>query len=87
MSKDILAELQDELRKLTQEELNKVMQALEENKLPPLPMLPHKVLKRVNEVVRNHQLTPEEFEYLLEAQQVPNRRELAENYRQSMEQE
>ena len=86
MAKEILEELLDELRQLKQDELEKVSKALEEKKLPPLPMKPHTVLKKINEVVRNHQLTPEEYAYLLETQQVPNRKELVESYAASMKQ-
>ena len=68
MAKDILTDLREGLQEMTKEEMQRVIEAVEAEKIPPLPMTPLKVMKKVYEIARHHQMTAEEFAILLEFQ-------------------
>ncbi|MBQ2854209.1 MAG: hypothetical protein IJE81_01915 [Oscillospiraceae bacterium] len=68
MAKDIITDLKDGMKEMVKDELAKVTQAIEADKLPPIPMRPMKVMRKVYEIARNHQLTADEFAVLLEFQ-------------------
>ena len=65
MAKDILTELMEELQKLKDDELKRVAQAIEEGKNPPIPLTPVTVMKKVYEVARHHQVTPDELGFVM----------------------
>ena len=68
MAKDILTDLREGLQEMTKEEMQRVIEAVEAEKIPPLPMTPLKVMKKVYEIARHHQMTVDEFAILLEFQ-------------------
>lgn len=65
MAKDFLDELLEALQKLKDEEVAAAKQDWEAGLMPAIPMTPTTVLKKVNEVVRNHRITPEEMSFVL----------------------
>lgn len=88
MAKDILTDLKDGMQEMTKEELKKVIDAIEADQLPPLPMTPLKVMRRLYEIARNHRLSAEEFAFLLETQGTfgtPEGTQLLEDYKHSLE--
>lgn len=69
MAKDIITELIEELQQLKDDELKRVARAIEEGKNPPIPLTPVTVMKKVYEVARHHQVTPEELGTMMEMQE------------------
>lgn len=65
MAKDFLDELHEELLKLKDDEAERVYQAIENRRFPPIPLLPHTVLKTVIRVAKDHQMTADELSAVL----------------------
>ena len=68
MKKDILTELKDGMQEMKEEEMKKVADALYAGNVPPIPMTPIKVMKKVYQIARHHKMTVDEFATLLELQ-------------------
>ena len=61
MAKDFFEELHEALLELKDAEAERLSIAIEARKFPPIPMLPHTVLKTVIRVAAKHKITEEEL--------------------------